>query len=213
MTELWSGGGQSSGRYPGHAACWAASHPAAMLKPNGGVIATKKANSNKVVLALFGAVALAGLSCSAYAQPAGGPGQPGGMPTGTYQRTCIGASLSQWPFELSASCKANNGTLRVARLDLRTCHDNGDIGNNNGQLQCAAVNAPPGTYRQSCYQVDFKAGGLEAYCKTEAGGLQGSGLDVGACVPGSDIGNNNGVLACQCKPGVPCRATILKKGR
>jgi hypothetical protein len=78
----------------------------------------------KFVLGLLGAVALAGLSFSAYAQA---------LPPGSYQQSCRDFRMRGGT--LTALCHRAHG--RGEQLTaLNVAHCVGDIGNNNGQLQC-----------------------------------------------------------------------------
>jgi hypothetical protein len=165
-------------------------------------MATTKVTSHKVVLALLGAVALAGLSSSAYALDA--PGVPGGPP-GTYKSSCQNILTSR-NFHLQAVCKTESGGNVQTILDLRACAAGSDIGNNHGQLQCAPLenNVPNGSYRQSCVQISIDSLAsptLAAACENSAGKLQSTSLKLGTCVSGSDIGNNNGRLQCNTGKG------------
>lgn len=77
----------------------------------------------RVVRGLLAALALAGLSCSASAQ---------GPPPGSYQRSCGNIQLQGTI--LSAVCRTANGREMRTALGIGGCV--GDIGNNDGQLQC-----------------------------------------------------------------------------
>jgi len=89
----------------------------------------------KGILRLFGALALAGLSSAAFAQA---------PPPGSYQQSCRNFRMQGGT--LTAVCRSANG--RGEQLtSLGVAHCVGDIGNNNGQLQCnggqPATPAPP----------------------------------------------------------------------
>jgi len=153
-------------------------------------MATKKANSIKAVLVLFGAVVLAGLSSSAHAQ---------GVPPGTYTQTCNSAFMLD--AFLQANCQQFNGGFETSALDLRTCAGGSDISNNNGFLQCAGFSGVPSgsylqSYLQSCEFVSFSGNNLSANCLSLAGALPFTLLITGSCAAGSDIANNNGQLQC-----------------
>ena len=154
-------------------------------------MATKKANSIKAVLVLFGAVVLDGLSPSAHAQ---------GVPPGTYTQTCNSAFMLD-AFTLQANCQQFNGGFETSALDLRTCAGGSDISNNNGFLQCAGFSGVPSgsylqSYLQSCEFVSFSGNNLSANCLSLAGALPFTSLNTGSCAAGSDIANNNGQLQC-----------------
>jgi CVNH domain len=87
-----------------------------------------------VVRGLLAALALAGLSSSASAQQ---------LPPGSYQRSCGNIQLQGTI--LSAVCRAANGREVRTALGIGGCV--GDIGNNNGQLQCNG-GQPTGSPRQ-----------------------------------------------------------------
>lgn len=79
----------------------------------------------KIIHGLLGAVALAGLSFSAYAQA---------PPSGSYQQSC--RDIRMQGTTLTAVCRRANGRGdQVTALNVARCA--GDIGNNNGQLQCS----------------------------------------------------------------------------
>ena len=87
----------------------------------------------KVKIPLFSAVVLVGLSFSAYAQA---------PPPGSYQQSC--RDIRMQGSTLSALCRrANNRGEQPTALNVAHCA--GDIGNNNGQLQCngGQSEAPP----------------------------------------------------------------------
>jgi hypothetical protein len=72
---------------------------------------------------VFAALVLAGLSCPTFAQA---------LPPGSYQRSC--GEIRVYGRTLSAVCRGLGGRARQTALDISHCV--GDIGNNNGQLQC-----------------------------------------------------------------------------
>lgn len=55
------------------------------------------------------------------------------IPTGTYNSTCTSPSISGTT--LSAQCNLPSGSSQLSTLNLHNCGQ-GDIINNNGQLQC-----------------------------------------------------------------------------
>jgi hypothetical protein len=78
----------------------------------------------KGVLRAFGALALAGFSISAYSQA---------LPPGSYQQSC--RDFRMQGSTLTALCRRANGRgEQITALNVAHCA--GDIGNNNGQLQC-----------------------------------------------------------------------------
>jgi hypothetical protein len=78
----------------------------------------------KLIGGLFGAVALFGLSLSAYAQAS---------PPGSYQQSC--RDIRMQGATLTAVCRRANGRGEQPTA-LNVAHCAGDIGNNNGQLVC-----------------------------------------------------------------------------
>jgi len=99
-----------------------------------------------------GALAAAVLACTCWSMPA----QAQGLPHGTYLNSCTGAHLEG--DTLIASCRAAGGReQRSALAGVNRCV--GDIGNNNGSLQCnfgSAAAAPPAAGPQ----VAEQCGGL-----------------------------------------------------
>lgn len=98
----------------------------------------------KIVLGAFAAVLLAGVGWSvpAHAQHA---------PQGSYLRSC--SDVGMWGDGLVATCRRVDGRLERSVLsDVRRCV--GDIGNNNGILQCQQ-----GGGRQAFGQVLDRPGG------------------------------------------------------
>jgi hypothetical protein len=91
----------------------------------------------KAIVGLLGAVALAGLSFSVYAQ---------GQPQGSYLQSCRDVRMQGTT--LTAVCRRANGRGEQ-QTALGVAHCVGDIGNNNGALQCnggqpaAPVAQPP----------------------------------------------------------------------
>jgi hypothetical protein len=87
----------------------------------------------KVTLGLFAAFALMGLSFSADAQA---------PPPGSYQQSC--RDIRMQGSTLTALCRRAN-SRREQPTALNVAHCAGDIGNNDGQLQCSGGQpvAPP----------------------------------------------------------------------
>src|SRR5216684_7151644 len=86
----------------------------------------------KLILGVFAGAMLAALCSSAYAQA---------PPPGSYQQSC--RDIRMQGSSLSALCRrANNRGEQPTALNVAHCA--GDIGNNNGQLQCSGGQpAPP----------------------------------------------------------------------
>ena len=82
-----------------------------------------------VIRGLFGAIVMAGLSFSAFAQA---------PPGGTYQQSC--GNIQMQGTTLTAVCRTTDGRGVQTALDVGQCV--GDIGNNNGQLQCNGGQPP-----------------------------------------------------------------------
>ncbi len=89
-----------------------------------------------MIRGLLGAIALAGLSCSAYAQA---------PPAGTYRQSC--SNIRMQGSTLTAICRSGDGRGVQTALGVAGCV--GDIGNNNGQLQCNG--GQPSAYPQRGY--------------------------------------------------------------
>lgn len=126
------------------------------------------------------------------------------VPPGSYLNSCRDAQV--WGGrDLAAVCATRNGQWATSRLpDFRSCR--GDISNQNGQLWCQRrpapppppppVVGPPGSYRQSCTNINFRNGTLSASCRTRSGNWRPSVLNTLTCQPGSDISNQDGSLFC-----------------
>ena len=78
---------------------------------------------------LSAAIVIAGLPFSAFAQA---------LPGGTYQQSC--RDIQMQGTTLSAVCRTTDGRAVQTALDVGQCV--GDIGNNNGQLQCNGGQPP-----------------------------------------------------------------------
>lgn len=129
------------------------------------------------------------------------------VPPGSYLRSCQNVQV-RGP-NLAATCATRNGQWVGTRLnDFPSCR--GDISNQNGQLWCERRPGPgpmpgpvpgqgfgpPGSYRQSCGNIDFRNGVLAAQCRTRSGNWQTTRLNTATCQPGTDISNQNGTLVC-----------------
>jgi hypothetical protein len=80
----------------------------------------------KITLGALAAVILAAISWAA-------PAEAQGVPQGSYLRSCSQAGM--WGDGLLATCRRADGAMQRSVLsDARRCV--GDIGNNNGVLQC-----------------------------------------------------------------------------
>lgn len=106
----------------------------------------------RIVIGTLAAVVLAGIGWSAAAEAQG-------LPQGSYLSTCRGARLQG--DTLVARCRTMDGSeQRSALAAVNRCV--GDIGNNNGQLQCSyggpgraqAVPAPGYRYGERGYGSD-----------------------------------------------------------
>jgi hypothetical protein len=118
------------------------------------------------------------------------------LPQGSYLNSCEIPGVTKTGL-LQALCYDGSGVKRYASLvHPYSCY--GDVGNNNGQLQCARypIEAlPQGTYLGSCQLAGLNGSTLEAQCYNNSGYLQYTSLsNVTGCV--GDIGNQNGTLTC-----------------
>jgi hypothetical protein len=139
----------------------------------------------------------------------------GNLPQGSYQSSCINASMNG--STLSASCTPPSGARIYSSLDVNTCNG-ADIGNRNGYLACLGNpsygngngngygngryrgrgnRVPSGSYQQSCTNASVSGGQLTASCVNNRGSRRTSSLNLSQCRQGSDIGNVNGRLRCQ----------------
>lgn len=128
------------------------------------------------------------------------------VPPGSYLRSCRDAQVRHGN-DLVANCAMANGAWVRARLEnFPSCR--GDISNQNGQLWCERRPmppppppgpggfGPPGSYQNSCTQIRFRNGILNATCQTMSGAWRPASLNVANCARGGDIANNNGRLVC-----------------
>jgi CVNH domain/Astacin (Peptidase family M12A) len=116
-----------------------------------------------------------------------------GPPAGSYTQSCNNRSVSG--AALYASCRRKNGAYTNSFIrDFHLC--TGDIGNNDGNLNCAnGLAIPAGSYRKSCNGMFNNSGLLIAFCRKKSGSWQWSTLgDFAGCH--GDIGNNDGTLSC-----------------
>ena len=132
------------------------------------------------------------------------PGYGNGLPNGSYQASCINASIRG--AVLSAACTTPNGQRERSQLDVNRCAG-ADIQNADGVLACGAGNPytgnaplagalPPGSYQQSCTNASTNYGRLSATCPTSSGLRINTSVNLGRCRPGTDIANINGHLEC-----------------
>jgi hypothetical protein len=159
--------------------------------------------------------------------PGYGPGSGPTPPRGSYRSTCDQIYVTRGPrgtLTLNARCQARRGRVVDAVLnDYQACQ--GDIGNNDGRLECVAApgqnlgQPPRGSYRSTCQdeQLVRSYGGtvdLIASCRTRSGRFVDATLpNVRACT--GDIGNDNGRLVCQTRPnlGEPPRGSYRSSCR
>jgi hypothetical protein len=143
-----------------------------------------------------------------------GPGNGPTPPRGSYRATCDQIYVTPGrgrTWTLNARCQTRRGRLVDAVLpDYQACR--GDIGNNDGRLECAAgqsqsMGQPPrGSYRSTCRDEELVRGpggtvDLIATCQTRGGRFVDATLpNVKSCV--GDIGNDNGRLVCQSGPNL-----------
>jgi hypothetical protein len=112
-------------------------------------------------------------------------------PNGTYQQSCN--PISSDGRVLTASCRTYSGSWMTTQLEFTTCVAGGDISNNNGHLVCVG-GTPVGSYQRSCPSRSFNGYYITASCRTIAGTLNPTRIDVPNCT--GDIANINGVLTC-----------------
>lgn len=146
--------------------------------------------------------------------PGYGPGYGPPPPRGSYRSTCDQIYVTPGrgrTLTLNARCQTRRGRLVDAVLpDYQACR--GDIGNNDGRLECVAVESgnlgqpPRGSYRSTCRDEQLVRGpggtvDLIASCQTRGGRVVDATLqNVRAC--SGDIGNDNGRLVCQVGPNL-----------
>jgi hypothetical protein len=166
--------------------------------------------------------------------PGYGPGSGQQPPRGSYRSTCDQIYVTRGPgrtLTLNARCQTRRGRMVDTALpDYQSCR--GDIGNNDGRLECVAAQGenlgqpPRGSYRSTCRDEQMVRGyggtiDLIASCRTRSGRYVDATLpNVRAC--NGDIGNDNGRLVCQMRPnlGEPpqgsyrnsCRDARLEQG-
>jgi hypothetical protein len=99
----------------------------------------------RVTCGLIGAIALAGLAFPVYAQA---------PPSGSYQQSC--GDVRMQGSTLIAVCRTTDGRDVQTALNVGSCV--GDIGNNNGQLQCNG-GQPPSGYSGGGYPGNYSGSG------------------------------------------------------
>jgi len=123
------------------------------------------------------------------------------MPQGSYQQSCVNATM-RGPV-LSASCTAPAGNRIYSSLNVTQC-GGGNVRNQNGYLACGAGSGPPnpgysylppGSYQQSCSNAYMDGGVLTATCPSPNGARYTTQIVVRSC-RGGGIANRNGRLAC-----------------
>ena len=124
-------------------------------------------------------------------------------PPGSYQQTCSTFLING--NNLTASCSPLPGGqiygVTSTLNNFNTCR--GDIYNFHGTLACnrGTSNAPPGSYQQTCMDIDVNGSAISAQCETLAGNLDATSFkNTGNC---SDIKNENGILDCIPMPASP----------
>ncbi|MBD2303176.1 hypothetical protein [Nostoc sp. FACHB-190] len=129
------------------------------------------------------------------------------LPSGSYQATCTQVQVvvsSANSSHLQGYCKDRRGYPQIAVLEnFDKCR--GDIYNLDGFLTCVKgdSDAPSGSYRQSCYDIEVQGNLLYATCKTSSGnpGRNGRGKWIDTTLNNfrlcsKDIANTNGFLRC-----------------
>jgi hypothetical protein len=124
------------------------------------------------------------------------------MPQGSYQQSCVNATMRA--ATLSASCTAPAGNRIYSSVDVTQC-GGGNVRNQNGYLACGAYSGPPnntgygylppGSYQQSCANAYMDGGVLTATCPSPNGTRYTTQIVARSC-RGGDIANRNGRLAC-----------------
>ncbi len=131
----------------------------------------------------------------------------GNVPSGSYMRTCTNPSLSG--NTLSAVCEyvmSSSGDRRTKETTLeQTDLCVGDISNHDGYLTCEKSNAPPGSYLQSCVNINVSTTTLTARCRKETSyghtWPKPTLREFDRCT--GDISNFHGILTCQKSGNVP----------
>lgn len=116
-------------------------------------------------------------------------------PPGNYKDSC--ENLIKIGHMLEAKCRKRDGTWQNTVLYFGSC--NGPIHNDDGNLTCnqgggGNNRVPPGSYQQTCSDINTRGGELWARCQTQDGQWRESSLDYRNCY--QDISNQNGRLTC-----------------
>lgn len=116
-------------------------------------------------------------------------------PSGSYQQTCSDISVRKGA--LYARCQDTKGKARSSKLsNYQRCSD---ITNTNGKLECAGggeASQPPGSYTDSCRNIQMKGTTLHAVCKSLDGRELPTTLkNANSCAEG--VSNINGILNCE----------------
>lgn len=101
------------------------------------------------------------------------PPQPNAkdIPEGTYRRSCKGCYVANNGSSLICThCTGMRGATHNTSIELESCSEEQQIGNNNGQLVCEMQNESPlpkGTYQETCKRCHFpREGVLQCRCHT-----------------------------------------------
>ncbi|MCU1234346.1 MAG: hypothetical protein JWP63_2313 [Candidatus Solibacter sp.] len=148
----------------------------------GAVVATTLPNFRQCVGNIFNADGV--LRCNRGGQP----------PAGTYTSTCDFSWMEGTT--LHSTCKTHPGfTVQATLTDVTACRST--ISNMDGILSCAKGSGPipPGTYVNSCANIQVTPTSITAFCTTQdRRGRTSSIADPGACR--TPIENIDGFLAC-----------------
>jgi hypothetical protein len=123
-------------------------------------------------------------------------------PSGSWQASCNGANVAGSAF--TASCRANNGSMRRSSIDLNRCPGR-LVGNNNGTLFCEGGGQvkptvlPGGSWQNSCNGARMSGNVFYASCST-GNGYRSASFNLAQC-PGWALGNRNGSLFCETSGG------------
>ncbi len=120
------------------------------------------------------------------------------IPQGSYRATC--EDIHAGENTLTATCRTRRGGWNDATLrGYRDC--DGDIANSDGRLTCVGDWQdddgwlPPGSYRDSCRDMEMRQGTLVAECKDRNGRWRYTELASARSCRG-DIANVDGILRC-----------------
>jgi hypothetical protein len=143
------------------------------------------------------------------------------LPPGPYRQECRGERIERG-YLLMARCPKQDGAMRDASLDLRTCPRNMVVRNEGAYLRCydAGRNAggyngrdrddgwrdgrrggydlPQGPYRRVCRNERVVNGYmLMASCPKDNGEMRDASLDLRTCGRGTTIFNEGAYLRCR----------------